>query len=639
MASVNQSVNLAIANSQPTDVPTLPHTGTNPDEQVGENKKASLDDNSALEDGVRNGDLIEEKSKGVVEMEALQGRLTTTVLAVLYGTFMLLSYSLSLNQYTASAFLNYAVSYSFEAHSLQATINTVTSVFQAMSQPPIAKFADYFGRVKTYIGCIVCYVIGYIIVTSSTSIVTYAVGNSIYILGITGLFLLQNVIISDISSLRNRYLWTVFPNIPQVINAFVAGDIASSLLTKGDQTKQWRWGYGIFTIIIPVVALPIIITLWVYTRPSRVHRAEIKARHAAQVQGHSTSQFWTASKSFFWQLDFIGLLLFVVGFGLFFVTITLANSKTARWSDAHSIAQLVLGVVVIGAFVVWERFYAPHPLLPFRLLRRKTVVGCVLIALFHPMAGRCAAGYLSTFLQVAANQSVKSATRITSFPSVAGTVTTIIGAFLSRRFRTLKPIIIFGFLVEVLALGLMVRYRTSTNTQGELAVVQLLRGAANGFIPFPTQALIQAAAPHEHLGAITAAWLVVYYLSGGIGSAIGGGIWTTIIPKKLSNYLNDDALVTLAYTNPFKFALMYPPGTPERAAIARAQDEAQRIIVIVGTCIAVLALLTSIFLIDNYKLPDTQSLEEANTNEEQPDTANRQMRSYWRSLWAWKTTQ
>jgi SIT family siderophore-iron:H+ symporter-like MFS transporter len=73
-----------------------------------------------------------------------------------------------------------------------------------MSQPPIAKFADYFGRVKTYIGCVVLYVVGYIIVASSSGIVTYAVGNSIYILGITGLFLLQNIIISDISSLRNR---------------------------------------------------------------------------------------------------------------------------------------------------------------------------------------------------------------------------------------------------------------------------------------------------------------------------------------------------------------------------------------------------------------------------------------------------
>jgi SIT family siderophore-iron:H+ symporter-like MFS transporter len=81
-----------------------------------------------------------------------------------------------------------------------------------MSQPPIAKFADTFGRVNAYIGCVFFYVIGYIVVASSngigefphpageiltlTLIVQFAVGNSIYILGITGLFLLQNIIIS-----------------------------------------------------------------------------------------------------------------------------------------------------------------------------------------------------------------------------------------------------------------------------------------------------------------------------------------------------------------------------------------------------------------------------------------------------------
>lgn len=52
-----------------------------------------------------------------------------------------------------------------------------------MSQPPIAKFADVFGRVWAYVGCVFFYVIGYIIVASSPSIVVYSVGNCIYILG------------------------------------------------------------------------------------------------------------------------------------------------------------------------------------------------------------------------------------------------------------------------------------------------------------------------------------------------------------------------------------------------------------------------------------------------------------------------
>ena len=43
-------------------------------------------------------------------------------------------------------------------------------------------------------------------------------------------------------------------------------------------------------------------------------------------------------------------------------------------------------------------------------------------------------------------------------------------------------------------------------------------GSANGLLPFPTQSFIQAAAPHEHLAAITAGWLVVYYMAVSIAS-------------------------------------------------------------------------------------------------------------------------
>jgi len=80
----------------------------------------------------------------------------------------------------------------------------VQSVFQAMAQPPIAKCADAFGRVRTYFGCVFFYALGYIVVASSNGVVTYAVGNSIYIIGITGLFFLQNIIVADISSTRYR---------------------------------------------------------------------------------------------------------------------------------------------------------------------------------------------------------------------------------------------------------------------------------------------------------------------------------------------------------------------------------------------------------------------------------------------------
>jgi len=44
------------------------------------------------------------------------------------------------------------------------------------------------------------------------------------------------------------------------------------------------------------------------------------------------------------------------------------------WKDAHIIAPLIIGVMVLAAFVVWEGWYAQYPMVPKVLLRQRGVV-------------------------------------------------------------------------------------------------------------------------------------------------------------------------------------------------------------------------------------------------------------------------
>lgn len=166
-----------------------------------------------------------------------------------------------------------------------------------------------------------------------------------------------------------------------------------------------------FCILTPVLAIPILSTL---TLAMRVRKTDVGYEAPPKRLKD------TPKKTFihlFWQLDFVGLFLFVAGAALVLLTITLANSRTARWSDgeygmcmhpllgmngmlsmmlhlAHSIAMLIIGGLCCIAFVFWERSFAKHPLIPFNLLTNRTVVCSLLIALFHPMGGRIA-GYVA----------------------------------------------------------------------------------------------------------------------------------------------------------------------------------------------------------------------------------------------------
>lgn len=55
------------------------------------------------------------------------------------------------------------------------------------------------------------------------------------------------------TNLRNRGLAFAFTSSPAIISAFAGSKAAAEFL----ENVNWRWGYGIWTIILPVFALPI----------------------------------------------------------------------------------------------------------------------------------------------------------------------------------------------------------------------------------------------------------------------------------------------------------------------------------------------------------------------------------------------
>lgn len=102
-----------------------------------------------------------------------------------------------------------------------------------------------------------------------------------------------------------------------------------------------------------------------------------------------------------------------------------------------------------------------------------------------------------TYVLVAADQTTLSAKRITSLASFTGTLTAAVMGLVARYVRYLKPIIIFGFCVEILSFGLMIRYRGAGASTGDLAAVQVVRGLGVGAISFPVQAAIQSVTKRE----------------------------------------------------------------------------------------------------------------------------------------------
>ena len=80
-------------------------------------------------------------------------------------------------------------------------------------------------------------------------------------------------------------------------------------------------------------------------------------------------------KHYFVQFDVVGMLLTIAGWSLLLLPFSLASYAPDGWSSYYIILMIVLGVVCLAGFVIWERYFAPVPYIPCKFLKDRTILG------------------------------------------------------------------------------------------------------------------------------------------------------------------------------------------------------------------------------------------------------------------------
>ncbi len=452
---------------------------------------------------------------------------------------------------------------------------------------------------------IVFYVLGTIIEACANDVQTFAGGAVMYQIGYTCVILLVEVIIADITSLRSRLFFSYIPVLPFIINTWVSGNLTSAVLG----TTTWQWGIGMWALIYPVCALPLIISLYIVSR---------RARRAGSLDAYKSPYQLLGLRrlivQLFWQLDVIGLILLIAVFGLILAPFTLAGDAPNQWQSARIIAPVVIGIICVPIWIVWES-KTQYPIVPFHLIKDRAVWAALGMAAMLNFAWTMQGDYLYTVLIVAFDESIQSATRITSLYSFTSVITGGILGLIVFKVRRLKGFIVAGTVLFLVAFGLLIRYRGSPSASGHSGIIgaQVLLGIAGGLFPYPGQASIQAATQHEHVAVVTALYLTCYNIGSAFGNAVSGAIWTQVLPGRLNTNLarfGNETLATAVYGNPFAFTAAFPVGTAERAEVIDAYQHTQRLLCITGICLCVPLVIFSCLLRDP-RLGNTQSRPEA----------------------------
>ncbi|KAF4930696.1 Siderophore iron transporter mirB [Colletotrichum viniferum] len=478
----------------------------------------------------------------------------------------------------------------FESHSLLPVIDIVSSAMTASVYIPLAKILDLWGRAEGFLLMVIFATLGMILLAGSQNLATYCAATVFWQLGWSGLTYSIDVITADSTNLKNRGLAFAFTSSPYIITAFAGPKSAEGFLDN----VNWRWGFGCFSIVLPVVATPLYgILKW------NIHKAKKRGVLVREPSGRSFLQ------NILWALvefDVLGVVLFACGLVTFLLPFSLASTAPDGWSSGYIIAMIVTGFVVLGLFLLNELFLAPVPFLKFKFFADRTVMGACVLDITYQVAYYCWNSYFTSFLQVVNDVSVSEAGYISNtFDVVSGVLLFIVGFSISKtgRFRWLLfvavPLYTFGQ-------GLMIYFRRPGQSVGYLVMCQIFTSIGGSVFILCMQVAILAAVDHQHVAAALALLSVCGNIGGSVGNTVSAAIWTNTFESALERYLPASALDSVAdIYGDLDTQLSYPVGSDERIAIQKAYGYAQTRMLAAGTSVMIFGFV-AMFMIKNYNL-------------------------------------
>ncbi|KAK4119470.1 MFS general substrate transporter [Parathielavia appendiculata] len=534
--------------------------------------------------------------EGVREIEAVTLTWSkTTLIAVFINIWML--YLVNAFQYNILQSLVPYVTSDFQEHSQLNVIYVVANAIQAAMYIPLAKVLDVWGRPTGFIIMTCLATLGMILMAACQNLPTFCAAFVFYQIGFSGIIFCVDVVTADSSKLKNRGLAYAFTSSPYIITAFAGPKAAEDFLAN----VTWRWGFGCFAIILPFVAAPLYFMLKFNLKKAQKHGV---------LPREKSGRAWLQSIWYYTvEFDALGVFLFSAGLTVFLLPFSLAAEAPNGWASGYIIAMIIVGFVVLCAFVVYEWRLAPTPMFTFGLLSDRTVIGACLLSATYQISYYCWANYFSSFLQAVNNLGVAEAGYVSNTFSVVSGVLLILVGFSIRKTGYFKWLLYIAVPLYIFAQGLMIHFRRPDQSVGFLIMCEVFISIGGCIFIIVQQVAMLAAVDHQHVAVALSLLFVVGTTGGAIGSTVSGAVWTNTFYKALQEYLPESALenIDMIYAD-LTTQLSYEVGTPERLAIQEAYGYAQTRMLAAGTSFMILGIV-AVLLIRNINVAKVQQVK------------------------------
>jgi EmrB/QacA subfamily drug resistance transporter len=264
--------------------------------------------------------------------------------------------------------------------------------------------------------------------------------------------------------------------------AIAAGPLVGGSLT---QSLGWHW---VFWLNVPIGVVVLAFTLFKI------------------VESHGPGT----------RLDLVGVVLVTLGAAA--LVWGLVRSSDAGWGSGQVIGSLVAGVVLIVAFLLWER-RAPQPMLPLRLFRIRTFSAANVTGFLMTAALLSAGVYVSQYFQFGRGASPFGAgLRLVPMMVMPLLIAPLAGMIADKIGP--KVLIVGGLVIEAIGVGWFALAGNGSIGYGALVVPLVLGGAGIALSQATTPTAALSSVPREDMGRASGTQTTLQRFGGAFGVAI-----------------------------------------------------------------------------------------------------------------------
>jgi EmrB/QacA subfamily drug resistance transporter len=368
---------------------------------------------------------------------------------------------------------------------LEWTVNAYTLTFAALLLMGAA-LGDRYGRKRLFVIGLTIFTAGSAFAALSSTSGSLILARAIQGVGGAITMPLTLTILSDAIPAEKRPLalgaWGGIGGL-----AIAVGPVVGGAITQG---VSWHW---IFWINVPIGIVTIALAMLRLTE--------------SKGPGHS--------------IDVVGVVL--AGIGLVGLVWGVTHGNGRGWTDSQIVGSIVAGILLLGAFLVWEA-RAREPMLPLHLFGRRTsvVANGVSFAMSFGMFGSIF--LLSQFFQLVQGLNpLEAGLRVLPWTATPVIVAPIAG-WASGRIGG-RPIIAAGLALQSIGLAWVAAITSVTVDYAALVPAFVVSGAGMGLFFAPIANVVLSAVPREDEGKASGANNTIRELGGVFGVAVLAAIF------------------------------------------------------------------------------------------------------------------